>query len=192
MTTRPFRFLLLFALMLAPVVRAQGGSLTTSETSAIQSVVSAFYHAVKGGTNYRQMDVHLVSEELHALFQLAQAVERRSAREIKASDHPTDRPLGLEGAVFTPYYEGYNKVLAIGSIRKAGSGYLVEVKLLNDAEQPRLAWTDTAVVIREDGHWKVDDVLLQQDGAADDDSIKAMLHRFAGHQGIGKKPCQCQ
>ncbi|MDR1227906.1 MAG: hypothetical protein LBK55_02635 [Azoarcus sp.] len=126
------------------------------------------------------MDTRLVSEELDALFRLAKAVEKRSAREIGASDHPTDKPPLLEGAVLTPYYEGYNKVLAIENIRKMGSAYRADVILAYDLEQPQLVWTDTAVVVRENGRWRVDDVLFPQNETGAGGSVKGALRDFAG------------
>ncbi|MDR1062764.1 MAG: hypothetical protein LBL48_02325 [Azoarcus sp.] len=187
MLARPFAVLLLLsAFVFTPSAQAQNEVLARQEASAVKNAVSAFYRAAQGGRNFRKMDTRLVSEELNALFQLAKAVEKRSAREISASDHPADKPLLLEGAVLTPYYEGYNKVLVIENIRKMGSAYRADVKLTYDLEQPQFVWTDTTVVVREDGRWRVDDVLFQQNETGAGGSVKGTLRDFAG---VGNRVC---
>jgi hypothetical protein len=172
-------WLLLLALMFAPAVQAQNEPLTAPEADAIQRAVSEFYRMAQGGTNYWKMDTRLVSEELNALLQLAKAVERRSACEIEASDYPTDKPQLLEGAALTPYYEGYSAVLAIENIRKTGDTCRADVKLVYDREQLRHVWTNTAVVVWEEGRWKVDDILFLQNETGVDGSVKKMLRDFA-------------
>jgi len=144
------------------------------ETAAVKSAVATFYRAADGGHNYRKLDAKLISAELNALLQLGEAVEKRSAREIAASDWPSDKPLLLEGAILTSIYEGYSKVLDIGNLRAAKGVYQVDVKLRYDRETEIYDWTDTVVVVHEEGRWKVDDILLS-DGK---ESLKRNLRCF--------------
>jgi hypothetical protein len=154
--------------------------LTPHEIHSVQSLVVEFYKAAHGGHNYNNMDVNLISEELNALIRLARAVEKRSSRYIQESDTPTDKPRLMEGALFSDHYEGYSQLRAIKKISKRKSAYFAEVELVYDREPPELVWTDTVVVIVEDGRWKVDNILFQEaheppDGA----SVKQVLRSFS-------------
>jgi hypothetical protein len=173
--------LLLLALVCVPYAQAQA-LLNPQEANAVRNVVMAFYGAAPGGRDYCQLDARLISEELNALLQLVKAIENRSAREVEASEHPTDKPRMLEGSVTTPIYEGYSRVIAIGNPRKTGNTYRVDIKLAYGLEAPVFVWTDTAVLIQEDGRWKVDDILFNQTEEKDIDvgSTKETLRDFAG------------
>jgi hypothetical protein len=172
-------FLLVFAHPIVhSIAQAQEQALAPQEIS-VRNAVLAFYQMSKGGRN-REMEASLISEELHALLQLAKAMEGRSAREIKVSDHPTDKPLLLEGALFTPDYEGFSRLVSIENIRQEKGAYLADVKLIYDHATPPYAWTDTAVIILEDERWKVDDVLFHDSTSSETNSVKQNLRNFAG------------
>ena len=166
----------LFTLIGFSYAQAQEQASAGSDASAVEQAVSKFYQAAQGGWNYFEIDSRLISEELAALLRLAQAVEKRSAREIEASDTPTDKPDIIEGAFLTPFYEGYTKVLAIDNLRKVRDTYLADVKLLNDAESEPNVWTDTAVLVWEDDCWKIDNIRFHGN---ETDSVKKRLHLFA-------------
>lgn len=174
-----FFLALLISLMFIDSSSGKAEELTPYETVSIRSVISDFYKTAQGGKNYRNMDISLISEELNVLIQLAKVVEKRSAQQIKMSNMPTDKPLLIEGAIFTPYYEGYSKLLSIEDARKTKSTYFAEVKLVYDREQPTLTWTDTVVVVIENGHWKVDDILFHGIKPSEAASVKQILRSFA-------------
>jgi hypothetical protein len=147
------------------------------QEDAVREAVLAFYQASRHGS-HAGMSAQLVSEELHALLRLADAVESRSARAVAVSDFPTDKPLMLEGAIFTPYSEGYSRLISIENIRKERNTYRADVRLIYESEEP-LVWTDTAVVVLEDGRWKVDDVLFYYSATSETRSVKQNLRDFA-------------
>ena len=166
----------LFTLIGFSYAQAQEQVPAGSDASAVEQAVSQFYQAAQGGWDYFKIDSGLISEELAALLRLAQAVEKRSAREIEASDTPTDKPDIIEGAFFTPFYEGYTKVLAIDNVRKVRDTYLADVKLSYDTESKPTVWTDTAVLVWEDNSWKIDNIRFH---SSETDSVKKNLYLFA-------------
>jgi hypothetical protein len=175
----------------SPCARAQEASPPpeTAETPLIRAAVADFYAAAQGGSNVRNMDARLISQELRALIQLAIAVERRNTRQVAASDNPTAKPRLLEGAVFTPHYEGYSRLLAIRGVRKDESTYWqgwAEVELIYDPEPPALLWRDRVSVVLEDGRWRVDDIRFGVE-PEETESVKQILHDFAG---IGDTRCE--
>jgi hypothetical protein len=180
-------FLLIFVCAAPIQAQEQASAL---EEGAVRDAVLAFYQASQGGTKgetNQEISARLISEELHALLRLVQAVGRRSVREIKASDSPTDKPIMIEGFLFTWLYEGYDKLVSIENIRKERSMYLADVNLLYNGAQPPLAWTDTAVIVLEDGRWKVDDVLY--DPRHSKSSVKRELRSLALTEILTESAC---
>ena len=168
---------LLSAFLFVQPVQAQEPSPTQQETASVTSTVSRFYQAILKERDYRKLDTDLFSEELNALLQLAKAVENRSAKEVAASDRPTDKPYMFEGAIFAPLYEGFSRVIAIENVRKTKTDWLADVRLSYDSVPP-LAWTDTAVVVLENGRWKIDNVLFHKNESFEEGSAKRSLRAF--------------
>lgn len=65
-----------------------------------------FYKKYKA--NYREADTLLLSKSMVALLQKAQAKEKADMVKVANSNFVTDKPLMIEGDIFTSVYEGQN------------------------------------------------------------------------------------
>jgi hypothetical protein len=148
------------------------------EGANVLAAVSGFYKGAQGGRNYRNIGKSPVSNDLYALLQHAKEAEKCNAKEVAESDQPTDKPALLEVALFSSVYEGYSKVLAIRPSINQKHLYMADVDLVYDGEPPPLVWTDTAVVVYENGSWKVDGILFHGVDSKDEGSVKHILHVF--------------
>lgn len=111
-----------------------------------------FFQGYRG--DYRQADQVFLSRALVAALQSAAEGEKESATRIKASEFPTDKPLLLEGEIFTGLYEGFTS-FEVGPEGVKDGQTVVEVRFRN--EPYNVTWTDEVVLVDEDG-WKIDDV----------------------------------
>ena len=111
-----------------------------------------FFQGYRG--DFRQADQAFLSRALAAALQSAAEGEKESAARIKASEFPTDKPLLLEGEIFTGLYEGFTS-FEIGPEGVKDSQTVVEIRFRN--EPYNVTWTDEVVLVDEDG-WKIDDV----------------------------------
>ena len=111
-----------------------------------------FFQGYRG--DYRQADQAFLSQALVAALQSAAEGEKESAARIKASEFPTDKPLLLEGEIFTGLYEGFTG-FEVGPEGVKDGQTVVEIRFRN--EPYNVTWTDEVVLVDEDG-WKIDDV----------------------------------
>ena len=116
------------------------------------AAVTQFFQGYRG--DYRQADQTFLSQALAAALQSAVEGEKESAARIKASEFPTDKPLLLEGEIFTGLYEGFTG-FEVGPEGVKDGQTVVEVRFRN--EPYNVTWTDEVVLVDEGG-WKIDDV----------------------------------
>lgn len=70
---------------------------------------------------------------------------------------PDEKPAFADGDIFSSLFEGptsYRPQEPIGT----GNTVLVPTIMANDREKPAVVWTDTVVVVKVKGHWRVQDV----------------------------------
>lgn len=120
------------------------------------AVVDGFFSSYRG--NFREADSARLSQALAAALQSVVDGEKESAARVKASDFPNDKPLILEGEVFTGLYEGFTAFEIIGETASEGQT-VVRVRFRN--EPYNVTWTDEVVLVEENG-WKIDDVRYAQ------------------------------
>lgn len=118
----------------------------------IQDTADYFYKHYKG--NFREADSSKISKDLQNKIKKTIAFEKQSAQFIKNSDHPTDKPLLLEGDLFVSLYEGYTG-FNIKEIKQNGNKATAMIEFVNSNYQ--IKWTDEVVLVDE-GEWKIDDV----------------------------------
>ena len=128
----------------------------SAETSAPPvspgTVVGGFFSSYRG--DFRQADGRFLSSALAAALQSAVQGEKDSAALVKASEFPNDKPLILEGEIFSGLYEGFtgHEVIA----EKIADGQAsVQVRFHN--KHYNVSWTDEVVLVDENG-WKIDDI----------------------------------
>lgn len=115
-------------------------------------VVGAFLADYRG--DFRRADPALLSAALSTALRDAATAEKQSAARIKASAFPSDKPLLLEGEIFSGLYEGFTD-FEVGAGRTVDGRAEVEVRFRNRPYE--VAWTDEFHLVEENG-WKIDDV----------------------------------
>jgi hypothetical protein len=128
-----------------------------SDTPA--AVVERFYamHLAESGAGLpdaRRMPAYRAFLTKALLVRIARAQQAQQAYLLA---HPGDKPPWIEGALFASLFEGYThaRVLTVAS---EGDRASVPVEFVYDRGAGRTQWTDTVLLRREDGAWRIDDV----------------------------------
>lgn len=114
----------------------------------------------------RAIPKDLLSPELEKTFQEAINTSKADIEKVKKSDHPTDKPLLMEGSIFTSLYEGYTsyKIKSIDvmeSTKPLGMAADVTVSLENSnyPNEKDAKWVDTIHLVNIlDSGWRIDNV----------------------------------
>jgi hypothetical protein len=125
-----------------------------ADVNESRKTIDVFYGQYKPG-DYRVVDKSLLSKAFGEKINLASAKQAASAEELKAMGS-TDKPLMIEGDIYTSLYEGATSH-EIGQIDNVNGNMKAVVKFVNDPYKHN--WTDTVILIKEDGSWKIDNVL---------------------------------
>jgi hypothetical protein len=80
----------------------------------------------------------------------------RAYRDQEAKAHPDEKPPFVDGCLFASLFEG-PKSFKVGTTVAEGSASRIKVHFTADEA---VAWDDEVVVIKEDGRYVIDDVLL--------------------------------
>jgi hypothetical protein len=90
---------------------------------------------------------------------LVAALERAGAERDRAmAAEPGEKPPFVEGELFGSLFEGYTRVQPL-TVATEGDHARVPVCLAYADASGRTEWTDTVVLLREDGAWRIDDVV---------------------------------
>ena len=142
-----------------------------------RKTIDAFYNNYKPG-DFRVADTALLSKDLANKIRLANKKQKEEADKLKAIGS-TDKPLMIEGDIYTSLYEGATKHEIISS-KTENNTIKAEVKLVNTFYNNK-TWSDTVVLINEGSSWKIDDVIyIAGQGSAR--STKAVLEAFLNLQ----------
>lgn len=139
-------------------------------TVAVEAALESFY--ARRGT-HRDVDPTRLSRALAELLARAIAAEDADRARVKASAFPDDKPMLIEGDVFTSLYEGANR-LDLRDLRVDGTRARATVAFENTDYD--IAWTDEVLLVDEDG-WKIDDVVYGREGVAQP-GLRATLTAF--------------
>ena len=127
----------------------------------ITNTINAVY---KKPNVYDQLgaDTTLLSKQLSHLVARAKEVEELDLQRVRNSEYPTDKPLLIEGEIFTSIYEGYSS-LKVDEVEVKNKSARAIVSFTNEGY--KLNWCDTLLLINENG-WKLYDVLYNKDGGS--------------------------
>lgn len=145
-----------FAVAAAWCLLLAGTSCQRPETAAADdpsSAVEAFFSGYRG--NFREADLTKLSPSLAAAIGSALTIEQDSRAAVKASAYPTDKPLLLEGELFSGLYEGFTSYQVVA---EALDGDRATVDVLFTNQHYDISWTDRVDMVRETDGWKIDDV----------------------------------
>ncbi len=100
------------------------------------------------------------SPELKKALEDAVNVSKADMERIKKSKYPDDKPMLLEGSVFTSQYEGLTsyKIKKIHTTDPSEMSAKVDIELENSAFSPKTVWTDQVQLVKVGDTWKVDNI----------------------------------
>jgi hypothetical protein len=136
----------------------------------VERALEAFY--ARRGT-HRDVDPGRLSRSLAALLAGAIAAEDADRARVKASEFPDDKPMLIEGDIFTSLYEGANR---LDPQRVEIDGARARATVAFENTDYGFAWTDEVHLVDEDG-WKIDEVVYGREGAAQP-GLRATLTAF--------------
>lgn len=144
----------------------------SNQTSEVNKVVDSFFSVYK--SNFRTADKNLISKELSEKIDSAIAKEKYDAKRLK-DINSTDKPLMIEGDIFTSIYEGYTSYkIKSTSVNEDKANVLLSLENKNY----KFNWENEAVLIKENNTWKLDDVIFTDKrgpGASTKDVLKKFL-----------------
>lgn len=167
--SRISRFAVFFCIVL--LVAACQRPANAPQAPNASAVVSEFLSGYRG--NFRAANEQALSSGLNKVLRSIVEGEKTSAARMKASEFPTDKPLILEGEIFSGLYEGFTAYELIGE-RVADGRAFVQVHFRN--EPYNVDWTDEFVLVDERG-WKIDDVRYGHK-LAGKDTLRELLEDF--------------
>lgn len=103
------------------------------------------------------LDNNSFSTELAQLMKETKQTELVSRKAILQSKAPTDKPLLIEGEIFSSLYEGYTKCYSIDTaycLKKQA-----KLPFIFENTHYKEKWMDTIVLVYENNSWKFHDVL---------------------------------
>jgi hypothetical protein len=144
------------ALLVMPALFATPGAARADSDSA--AVVHQFYETYiklsPPGLPTAAQQKTLSPYLSHRLLGLMDAARAYSKKVAKA--HPDEKPPFVDGCLFASLFEG-PKSFKVGTTVAEGQGSKVKVHFTADQD---VVWDDEVIVIKEDGRYVIDDVLL--------------------------------
>lgn len=156
-----FKCCLLFYLLL--IVSCSGVS---KEEKQIEAKVRQLY-SIKQSIYAMELDSTLFDSELLDLLLQIRSIRERHLEIIAKSEYPTDKPIMIEGSVFSGLLDGYSgyKMLTI-----AIANNLAEVVVrLEYPSEPIEQWQDKITLIKENEVWKIRNITFSTEISSDAD-----------------------
>lgn len=117
----------------------------------------------------------LFSPELKKTLETAINASKADIEKVKNSDHPDEKPLIFEGAIFSSLYEGYNSY-TIKNINVHDQTAEALVQFEYNMTSPKVVWEDKIQLIDSDKGWKIDNIIFDSIGNSKD--LKTSLTKF--------------
>lgn len=149
----------------------------TQEEKEIVRKINAIY-ADKTDVYSRNIDSELYSDSLIMLLNKVIAATRADEERIRLSDHPTDKPILLEGSIFSSLYDGYSGY-NIRELKINGENANIIMDFEYDGIKKK-SWTDTVILIKRNG-WKLENVLFNREYTLDKDLKDRLNKVLAGY-----------
>ncbi|MGE8552688.1 MAG: hypothetical protein ACN6OB_01980 [Chryseobacterium jejuense] len=117
----------------------------------------------------------LFSPELKNILETAINASKTDIEKVKNSDHPDEKPLIFEGAIFSSLYEGYTGY-TIKNITVRNKTAEAIVQFEYNMASPKVSWTDKIQLIDSDKGWKINNIVFDSIGSSKD--LKTSLTDF--------------
>ncbi|RPA70408.1 hypothetical protein EF405_03845 [Cyclobacteriaceae bacterium YHN15] len=114
-------------------------------------------YAMKESIYEVAVDTSLFSRNLFEELNNLKRVRKMDEERIRKSEHPTDKPIMIEGSIFSSLIDGYSEYsIKEISIKDFYAEVMVEFIYPSD---PVEKWQDKVILVNEKG-WKIDDVIF--------------------------------
>lgn len=123
------------------------------------------FYAKLASLNVRGLPDSNQLSELSPFFSagiVAQFKRDQKKQDAFIKKHPGDKPPWVEGDLFSSLFEGPTGY-EIGRSRILSGATHVDVKLSNDSAGDKTTWTDTAILKKIGGKWKITNILFKGD-----------------------------
>ncbi|RQO40718.1 hypothetical protein DBR39_07210 [Chryseobacterium sp. KBW03] len=150
----------------------------TSSDNAVRMKVNELYSKY-GKSNeavYNQpIPEDLFSKDLKETLENAIHASKADIEKVKNSNHPDEKPLIFEGAMFSSLYEGFT-AYKIKSVNIQDKTADAQVEFEYNMSSPKVTWIDTVHLINTEKGWKIDNVIF--DTIGNSKGLKARLTEF--------------
>jgi hypothetical protein len=117
----------------------------------------------------------LFSQNLKKVLDEAISASKADIEKVKNSDHPDEKPLIFEGAMFSSLYEGFTDY-KIKSVKIQDKTAEALVTFEYNMTSPKVTWMDTVNLTNTDEGWRVDNITFDTIGNSND--LRARLTEF--------------
>jgi len=138
----------------------------------IEPIINKVY-ARNNSFSTDNLDTLILSKNTYKLIDKTNQITLIDIDRIKKSEYPTDKPLVLEGDLFSSLYEGHTS-FTITSVKEENNKANVTLQFYNKDFKER--WNDNLVLVNEHG-WKIEDVIYHHPSASNT-SLKKVLEDF--------------
>lgn len=149
-----------------------------SPESAINEKVNELYtqYGKSSEAIYNQpIPDSLFSQDLKKVLDNAINASKADIERVKKSDHPDEKPLIFEGAIFSSLYEGFTSY-TIKSVKIQDKTAEALVAFEYNMSSPKVTWMDVVHLTHTEKGWRVDNVTFDTIGNSKD--LKARLTEF--------------
>jgi hypothetical protein len=127
-----------------------------SDQKEIENKIHSLY-AMKESIYEVTVDTNLFSKDLVGELNKLKLIRKMDEERIRKSEHPTDKPIMIEGSIFSSLMDGYSEY-SIREISIEDSSAEVKVEFIYPSD-PVEKWLDKVILVNEKG-WKIDDVIF--------------------------------
>ena len=149
-TVRAAAWLIAFAALGAPATAGGAGEPATVVQQFYEKYIKLSPAGLPTAAQQKELAPYL-SRRLLGLMDAARAYQEKEAKA-----HPDDKPPFVDGCLFASLFEG-PKAFKVGTTVAEGKDSKVKVHFTADEG---VAWDDEVVVVKEDGRYVIDDVVL--------------------------------
>ncbi len=107
---------------------------------------------------YDSIPSNLFSKDLLKKINAVRKITKDDEARIAKSASPTDKPIMIEGNFLTSKWNYSYTTYAVKEIKIDKNEARVLIDFVNLTTTPEIKWSDTAILVNENG-WKIDDVL---------------------------------
>lgn len=150
--------------------KKDSGLQAQSPNSEITKVLEKFYQQYGKSSEalYDQpIAQDLFTPQIRKEIEEIVSASKQDIERIKKSAHPDDKPLLLEGSVFTSLYEGYTsyriKSISTREMKPKVKTADAIVTFENTAVSPKIEWTENVHLINPSGSgWEIDNITFDK------------------------------